>query len=284
MRILVYPNRLTVGGLQIIAIELAAAVRDRGHEVVVFCGSGPLVQLIRERRLRFVAGDVPRRPRPSPRVMRALGRLVEREHIDLVHAHGTAAALEAFYGAHLLAGVPTVASHMTSIAIPRHLPTTIPLIVGTREIQEAAQPTRAGRVELLEPPVNTEEDHPSVDGSAFRRAHGLDDGRLNVVVVSRLSPHLKQEGLERAIDAVASLAEEEPARLVIVGDGESRRVLAERADRVNRRLGWTAVVLAGELLDPRPAYAAADVVLGMGGSILRGMAFGKPAIVLGQGG
>ena len=37
------------------------------------------------------------------------------------------------------------------------------------------------------------------------------------------------------------------------------------------------------MLDPRPAYAAADIVIGMGGSSLRGMAFGKPTIVVGIG-
>jgi hypothetical protein len=40
--------------------------------------------------------------------------------------------------------------------------------------------------------------------------------------------------------------------------------------------------VGGALLDPRPAYAAADVVVGMGGSALRGMAFGKPVIVVGE--
>ena len=42
------------------------------------------------------------------------------------------------------------------------------------------------------------------------------------------------------------------------------------------------VALAGELRDPRAAYAAADVVLGMGGSALRAMAFGKPLVVQGE--
>ena len=36
MRIVVYPHRLEIGGSQINAIELAAAVRDLGHEVIVF--------------------------------------------------------------------------------------------------------------------------------------------------------------------------------------------------------------------------------------------------------
>lgn len=44
------------------------------------------------------------------------------------------------------------------------------------------------------------------------------------------------------------------------------------------------VLVTGSLPDPSPAYAAADVVLGMGGSVLRGMAYAKPAIVLGADG
>jgi glycosyltransferase involved in cell wall biosynthesis len=53
---------------------------------------------------------------------------------------------------------------------------------------------------------------------------------------------------------------------------------------VNAALGRPAVVLTGPLADPRPAYAAADIALGMGGSALRAMAFGRPLIALGIGG
>ena len=38
------------------------------------------------------------------------------------------------------------------------------------------------------------------------------------------------------------------------------------------------------MADPRPAYAAADIVIGMGGSALRGLAFAKPLIVVGEDG
>ncbi len=43
-------------------------------------------------------------------------------------------------------------------------------------------------------------------------------------------------------------------------------------------------MLNGAMHDPRPAYDAADIVLGMGGSALRGLAFGRPVIVVGEGG
>ena len=105
---------------------------------------------------------------------------------------------------------------------------------------------------------------------------------VTVVVVSRLVPELKLEGIEAAIDVVADLHARTPARLVIVGDGPARRTLEDRAARANARMGRQAVLLTGEMLDPRSAYARADIVLGMGGSALRGLAFGKPVIVQGE--
>ena len=38
------------------------------------------------------------------------------------------------------------------------------------------------------------------------------------------------------------------------------------------------------MADPRPAYAAADIMLGMGGSAARALAFGKPLVVQGEAG
>jgi len=67
-----------------------------------------------------------------------------------------------------------------------------------------------------------------------------------------------------------------------VGDGPSRPEVAAAAERANAAAGRRAVILTGELRDPRPAYAAADVSLGMGGSALRAMAFGRPLVVQGE--
>src|SRR5262249_6853581 len=80
------------------------------------------------------------------------------------------------------------------------------------------------------------------------------------------------------------LARELPVRLLVVGNGPAREQLEKLAGEVNAALGREVVVLTGALLDPRAAYAAADVILGMGGSVLRGLGFAKPAIVLGEAG
>ncbi|BCW48489.1 glycosyltransferase [Arthrobacter sp. StoSoilB13] len=85
-----------------------------------------------------------------------------------------------------------------------------------------------------------------------------------------------------AMDAVAELARLRDVRLVIVGDGPGMSDAMAKASVINDGLGRRVVLLTGELEDPRPAYAAADVVLGMGGSALRGLSFGKPLVVQGE--
>src|SRR5262245_12407455 len=111
MRIVVYPHDLSIGGSQINAIELAAAVRDRGHEVLVFAVPGPLADHIERLGLQLVPAADARR-RPAPAVMRQLTELVRERRIDLVHGYEWPPALEAYYGPFLRRGVPAVCTVM----------------------------------------------------------------------------------------------------------------------------------------------------------------------------
>ena len=169
------------------------------------------------------------------------------------------------------------------MSVAPFVPRTVPLIVGTERIREAALTAGHRRVTLLEPPVDTEADHPSVNGGEFRARHGIGAGEVVAMMVCRLVPDLKLEGLLAACDATGEIARAGyPLRLVIVGDGPARNAVAERAAQTNATVGRLAVVLAGALDDPRPAYAGADITIGQGGSALRGMAFAKPLIVVGE--
>jgi glycosyltransferase involved in cell wall biosynthesis len=95
---------------------------------------------------------------------------------------------------------------------------------------------------------------------------------------------LKLEGLRASIEAVDRLADRVPVRLLIVGGGDAESELRGRARQVNAARGRDVVVVNGAMADPRPAYAAADIVIGMGGSAIRAMAFGRPTIVVGESG
>jgi L-malate glycosyltransferase len=122
------------------------------------------------------------------------------------------------------------------------------------------------------------------DLADIRARFGVADDRLIVVCVSRLAHQLKLEGLLTAIEVVGELSAHIPVSLLIVGDGPARIEVETAASHTNSRCGVGTVILAGELRDPRPAYAVADVALGAGGSALRAMAFGAPLVVQGENG
>ena len=282
MRILVYPRALEVGGSQLNAIELAGrAVRD-GHEVLLFGPDDVLVPYAEELGLEFHPAPV-RDSWPSMKNIKRLVELVRERDVDVVHAYEWGPALDLAYGPHLLLGTPmliTVLDMEVQAFTPRH----VPLVVGTRELVESTRQRHAD-VHLLEPPIDTVRNAPGADPAAARREFGLGDEELVVSIIGRLTTSFdKTGGVLEAITATEQLAERFPVRLIVAGDGPERSRVAAAADAANRRTGQETVLVTGDLMDPRPAYDAADVVLGMGSSALKGLAFAKPLVVQGPSG
>ena len=282
MKILVFSHQLVMGGTVVNAVELATALRDlHGHDVVLFASPGPMVKLVREKKLRFLPGP-DARFHPSLALMRALRNAVRSERPELLLAWDWWQCIDAYFAVHLPMRVPMVVLDMT-MNVTRLLPKSLPTMFGTPELVEQARALGRPRVGLLLPPVDVHLNAPgSVEAGPFRERYAIQNGDITLVTVSRLDTFLKGESLFRTVAAVRSIGRDLPLRLVLVGDGEERTRLERVADDVNRQLGRPAVILTGQLLDPRPAYAAADIVIGMGGSALRGMAFGKPVIVVGE--
>jgi len=273
---------MEVGGAQLNAIQLAGAIRDRGHDVIVLSEAGPLVDRVRAMDLEHI--EIPRgRRQPSATVARTIVRLIRRRNIDLVHGHEWPPILDAFLG-QAVHRAPVVGTVM-SMSVASWLPRSVPLTVGTALIRQAAIAAGHRHVTLLEPPVDTGADSPSVDGEAFRSSRGVGRHEILVAMICRLVPDLKLEGLLTACEAIPQLAAAgHKVRLMIVGDGRARDQIASQAANANSAVGREVIVLTGELADPAPAYAAADIIVGQGGSALRGMAFAKPLIVIGENG
>lgn len=280
MKVLVYPHDLGMGGSQTNAIELAAALRDHDVECIVFGRPGALNARIDELGLEFVASPEPGR-RPSVRVARAIRGLIAERAIDVVHGYEWPPALEGVLATGGLSGVAPVATVM-SMAVAPFIPKWLPLVVGTQQIAAAEMAIGRPRVHLIEPPVDLRENvrppQPVLDD--FRSRWGI-GGRPLVVIVSRLAEQMKAEGILTAIDVAGRLNPDDPVQLLIVGDGPAMPRVREAAERVNAAQPAT-VVLTGELMDPRPAYALADVSIGMGGSALRSLAYGTALIVQGE--
>ena len=282
MKVLVFAHKMDIGGTQRNAIDLSVALREQfGHDIVIFATPGPMVEVIREKGLRFIAAPEPKSA-PSLEMMRALRDVIRRESPDLVHAWDWWQCVDAYYGSHLFLGIPLIVSDMMSDGVTRFLPKSLVTTFGTPEFVDLAKAAGRSHVELLLPPVDAHLNAPGAgEDESFRKQYSLTANEITLVTVSRLAVDLKAESLRRTIAAVHSLAATMPLRLLLVGDGDAKGELQMLADKVNLDLGRIVVTLTGEMVDPRAAYAAADIVVGMGGSALRGMAFEKPVIVVG---
>ena len=281
MKIIVYPHDLNLGGSQTNAIEIAAAMKPLGHECIIFGRAGTLCSRIDELGLQFIESPTPGH-RPSIKVAKALRSLAVKWGADVIHGYEWPPGLESLAAASRLPHVASVCTVM-SMAVAPFLPRRLPLVVGTLQISAHEQAAGRQRIHVIEPPVDLVHNQPSSETelAAFRKRWKI-GGHPLVVCVSRLANELKSEGILTAIDVAEQFAHSHPFQLLIVGDGAARPIIEAAAARVNRHTGIDTVVMTGELADPRTAYSAADVALGMGGSALRSMAFSKPLIVQGE--
>lgn len=278
MRILVYPHSMELGGSQLNALDLAREYARQGHEVTLIAEPGPLRELAIGWGLSVV--DIPfSRRRPSWVVGRIIRRTVADRGIDVVHAFEWPPILEAWWSVGM-AGRARVVGTIMSMSVAPFLPHDVPLTLGTADIVQSAVDLGFSRTKLLEPPVDTVANAPqAILGNPEPALPKQSPDIADVVMVTRLVPDLKASGIREAIEAMRLVP---GARLLVVGDGDLRDVFEQQADAVNKDVGRQAVVICGPMQDPRPAYAQAAVVLGMGGSALRGMAFGKPLVVAGE--
>jgi glycosyltransferase involved in cell wall biosynthesis len=207
-------------------------------------------------------------------------RLADDLDVDVVHVYGTGSARQAYWGPCKFGRRPLVQTvyEMSFYDMIYRRPC---LIVGTRYQLEDLESTR-GPVYLISPPVDMLRDAPGVTRDMPALAEfAIGDPRLRLVIVSRLDHVMKAFGVGVAIRAMAKLGRDD-VDLVVVGGGTAETELRELGESVNRRLDRPAVRFTGPMADPRPAYDRADIVLGMGGSAARGLAFGKPLVVIGE--
>lgn len=283
---LVQLNSLDLGGTQLNAIDFAQAVERHGYRSVVYGpldtvpDSGPnLLDVARERGVD-VKGFWPS-PTVIPTSAAALSRRARAIGADIVHVYGAYGDPRSAYWGPCLAGRrPLVHTIYEMWVDPRGLQHDS-LIIGTGYLRDELA-ERPGPTMLISPPVDTTADSPSVSlGDEFRASLGEIGQRRLIVIVSRLDLQMKSFPVETAIRAMRRL-QGLCATLVVVGTGSEAERLEALAESVNADASEPLVHFVGPLTDPRPAYAAADVMLGMGGSAARSLAFARPLVVQGE--
>jgi hypothetical protein len=271
--VLVLMNSLENGGAQRNAVELADAVRRHGYRPTLMAwnlahdSNTAMLDVAAQRGLQIEVRDRP------PRTLAAANIVAEvaRQHgCRLVHSYGWT-MFTAFWGAARWGRMPLVSTiyEMHLYDGPPHRSS---FVFGTEYQCELVK--RHGPMHLLPPPVDTESDDPDL----FAPRH--EDGSVRIAIISRLAEEMKALGIEAAIKAMHRLPSN--VELVITGDGSASARLREMGCEVNSALSRNAVRFTGNAIDARPFYAQADIVLGMGGSAARGLAFAKPLVALGD--
>lgn len=282
MNVLVTLNSLILGGCQLNAVDLAIAAEPHGVRSVIvgfrstLPESGPsMLDAADERGVQLTILDTVTQTTSAP----ALARLADDHAIDVVHGYGGWDLRAPFQGPCRWGRRPLVQT-VYEMYVPSQVYPHQPLIVGTGYLVDE-QRDRPGSVDLISPPVDLVADSPDHDATEFLTTFELEPSRCRVVIVSRLDEAMKELGIRQAIEAMA-LVDREHVDLVIVGTGDAEARLKSAGAQVNQKLGRRAVTFCGSMHDPRGAYAAADVVIGMGSSAARALAFGKPLIVCGE--
>jgi len=273
--ILILLNSLEMGGSQKNAIEFADAVRPHGYQPTLMGwklahdSNTAMLDVASARGLEVVVRDRPKHTLPAAQVVDE----VARQHgCKLVHSYGWT-MFEAFWGPARWGRIPMVSTIYEMLVYPGP-PFRSPMIFGTQYQHKAALERRAGDVHLIPPPVDTIHDDPALFPEPAR------DGIVRLAIISRLAEEMKARGVELAIRVLPQLPSN--VRLIVTGDGDAAPRLRSLGESMNAQLGREAVQFNGNAVDARPYYASADVVLGMGGSAARALAFGKPLVALGE--
>jgi glycosyltransferase involved in cell wall biosynthesis len=286
LRILhLYPKQDYFTGAAIQLRELAWALRDRGHEVVI--ATRPSAEWAARTREAGVAHyEIPMRSEVDVRSARHLVHIVRKHRIQVVHAHkGRARTLALIAG--LFVRIPALVLHR-GVSFP--LDAFNRLGYATRRVHAivvvstsikanlVASGIPARKIHVMYPSVDTRVFHPDVDATSVRRELGFGERDFVVTQIGVRS----WKGNDDVIDAVARVAPGAPhVRLLIVG-ARNPDPLWERVDRhglrpITRILGYRDDVPA--LL--RASGCCIDASwkgLGLTGTLPEALAVGTPVI------
>lgn len=270
-------DSLDIGGAERHVVDLATALRRRGHAVTIACSTdGPLTDTA-------AAGDVSVLPLLHHRVKRCvssryawrLGSLLRAHTFDVVHAHMYASQVAAAVAV-LNTGVPLVMTEHSECCwqLKRHrriahwARSRAQHIIAVSDaiFTGLLEPLGAQKITLIPNAV------PPLTDLQFRRRADVRQGGARpayVGVVARLCP---EKGVDIFLQAVARIAPSVPdTRFVIVGDGPLMRPLQARAES----LGVVSRVrFLGARTDARAIMATLDLL------VVPSLTEGSPLVVL----
>lgn len=293
-------NHLDAGGAEQYVVQLSNHLHSSSRRVSVIAGEP---QVLRERLDRGIHVETlelhPGAKRSLLRyfvcLFRGCKELIEyfsNEKVTVVHTHLAASAVPAWIAAKWC-GIPVIHSRMYAGNIGSRMEkllflTRLPLflverfLVFTRYSYKEVQkqwhiPSKKIAISSIGVDVARFRNDSAIAASN-RKTLGISDEDCVLLVVARLHP---EKDVELAIRAARRL-DDSSTLLLIVGDGQERERLESLAQELP---GRTRIRFLGLLKDPRPAFAAADLLLqtsrspNLGTVVLEAWASSLPVVI-----
>jgi glycosyltransferase involved in cell wall biosynthesis len=269
-------NHLGAGGAEQYVVQLSNHLHARGQRVSIIAGEP---QVLRDRLdLGVYVKTLVLHPGANRSLFLYLVSLIgackslidffSKEKVTVVHTHLAASAVPAWIAAKWC-GITVVHSRMYAGNIGSRLEkilflTRLPNLLVTRFLvftryseKEAREHWHVAEKKIVVSSIGVDVRKFSCDvarAAASRTALGLSQEDFVLLVVARLHP---EKDVELAIRA-ARMLDDAGTVLLIVGDGQDR----DRLEGLVQELpGRTRILFLGLLSDPRPAFAAADLLL-----------------------
>ena len=297
---------LSVGGSELVAVELTEALRRAGHRVTVLAADGPLAARVREAGGELLDWPVGRKRPTAWWHARRLARWLERERPEIIHAHSRMPAW--------------VCERALQAVEPAQRPAWVTSVHGRYSVNAySAVMTRGDRVVCVSDSVRdyTLANYPDTDshrvvtihggasadrfpygfqpGDEWRRkvrqSHPELDGRQMLLLPGRLS---RYKGHPVFFEMLALLSARHPrVHGLVIGGGRAGSSYARELKRLARRLKITdRLTMLGPRDDLREWMAISDVVVNLtsgpaeafGRTVLEALRLGRPVVAWDHGG
>lgn len=278
-----------IGGSEYSTLGIAQELKRRGHNVVYASHGGDLVKILERSGIKHynlpLRRFMPHMMQFSIRSIVRLIKVVSDEEIDCVCCFQYFPLLASCI-AQMLTGVPCVYS---AIGLFNHYRTPSfegGIIAYCEEFRDqiVMKNSTIGMddISIIRNPLDLRRYHRGINSSRLMSQFNLTKDGPKIVMLSRFV-ECKIKAISDLVDATPYVLERIPqTQVLIVGDGIEFDRVQHRVSKLNQRLGKEAIILTGALHNVPEVLNIADLVIGVGRSVLEGMACQKPAIVLGE--
>ncbi|MDD3654734.1 MAG: glycosyltransferase [Desulfotomaculaceae bacterium] len=279
---------LGIGGAETHVVVLAGHLKELGYRVLIASSGGAYEETVARQGIRHYSVPLDNSRLSSViQSVSAVRKIIKSEKVDLIHAH---ARIPAFICdlARQFAGVPMITTAHAMFAAGFHLRSlsrwgekTIVISSDIKEYMIKCFRVPESNITLIHNGIDLEMFNPALSvGDLVEELKG-DSNRNLIINISRLDKRLAPVS-SSLIEACEYLYADFPTiRLIIVGDGDCAREVADQARGVNARTSSELVRLLGARTDVNRIMVAGDLIVGVSRVALEAMASGRNIILAG---